>query len=135
ALGSCYTYRYVVTDQAGNQTIATSTSVAKIDPFAGGPPLGSATSFSVLGGTGVVNTLATTISGDLGVSPSNSIPGFPPGIVSGSTHAGDQAAAAAQTDLVSAYNNAAARTPIAQFSGDQNGVTFTPGVYHSTAAF
>ena len=135
ALGSCYTYRYVVTDQAGNQTIATSTSVAKIDPFAGGPPLGRAASFSVLAGTGVVNTLATTVSGDLGVSPSNSIVGFPPGIVSGSTHAGDATAAAAQADLVLAYNNAAARTPNAEISGDQNGITFTPGVYHSTAAF
>jgi len=135
ALGSCYTYRYMVTDQAGNQAIATSTSVAKIDPFAGGPPLGSAASFSILAGTGVVNTLATTVSGDLGVSPSTSIVGFPPGIVSGSTHAGDATAAAAQADLVLAYNNAAARTPNAEISGDQNGITFTPGVYHSTAAF
>jgi len=135
ALGSCYTYRYVVTDQAGNQTIATSTSLAKIDPFAGGPPLGGAASFSILAGTGVVNTLATTVSGDLGVSPSSSIVGFPPGIVSGSTHAGDATAAAAQADLVLAYNNAAARAPDVEISGDQNGITFTPGVYHSTAAF
>ncbi len=135
ATGFCYAYRYVVTDQVGNQDVATSTSVAKLDPSAGGPPLGTARSYSVLAGTGVVNTLATTISGDLGVSPSNSITGFPPGVVAGTTHAGDPAAAAAQSDLVLAYNDAAARTPSAGFSGDQNGQTFTPGTYHTAAAF
>ena len=29
--GNCYKYRYVVTDQLGNQTIATTTNVAKVD--------------------------------------------------------------------------------------------------------
>ena len=52
--------------------------------------LGSAGNYSVLGGTGVVNTLNTVLNADLGVSPSNSIMGFsPPGIVEGDTHAGD----------------------------------------------
>ena len=40
-----------------------------------------------------------------------------------------------QSDLVLAYNDAAARTPTSQFAGDQNGQTFTPGVYHTAAAF
>ena len=133
--GFCYSYRYLVTDQVGNQDIATSPSVAKLDPFAGGPPLGSAAPYSVLAGTGVVNTLATTISGNLGVSPSSSVTGFPPGTVAGTTDLADAAAAAAQSDLVLAYNDAAARTPDGQFTGDQNGQTFTPGTYHTTAAF
>ena len=29
--GTCYKYRYVVTDQLGNQTIATSANVDKVD--------------------------------------------------------------------------------------------------------
>ena len=31
AAGNCYMYRYVVTDQVGNQHIATSASVSKVD--------------------------------------------------------------------------------------------------------
>jgi hypothetical protein len=133
--GFCYSYRYVLTDQVGNEAIATSASVAKLDPSAGGPALGAAGPYSVLAGTGVVNTLATSISGDLGVSPSTSITGFPPGTVSGTIHAGDSAAATARSALVAAYNDAAARVPIREFAGDQNGQTFTAGTYHTTAAF
>ncbi|MEP7178289.1 MAG: ice-binding family protein [Pseudonocardiales bacterium] len=97
--------------------------------------LGSAGTYSVLAGTGVVNTGATSLSGDLGVSPSSSVVGFPPGTVGGVIHAGDAQAAQAQADLVLAYNDAAGRTPNGEFAGDQNGQTFTAGVYHTTAAF
>lgn len=98
--------------------------------------LGTAGTYLVLGGTGVTNTGATVLSGDLGVSPSTAIVGFPPGIIAGATHAGDPQAAQAQTDLLSAYNDAAGRIPTAlDFAGDQNGKTFTPGVYHTAAAF
>jgi hypothetical protein len=135
SIGSCYQYRYVVTDQVSNQDTATSANVAKIDPDGGGPALGSAGPFSVLAGTGVVNTLGTNVSGDLGVSPSNSVSGFPPGIVAGTIHAGDSTAAAAQAALVLAYADAAARTPTSSFAGDQNGATFHPGVYSTAAAF
>ena len=131
----CYTYRYLLTDLVGNQQLATSTSVAKVDASAVGPALGTAGSFSVLAGTGVANTLATTVSGDLGVSPSDAVAGFPPGIVAGDIHAGDAAAAAAHSDLVQAYTEAAGRVADGQFAGDQNGRTFRAGTYHSAAAF
>ena len=98
--------------------------------------LGTAGNYSVLGGTGVVNTLNTVLNADLGVSPSNSIMGFsPPGIVDGETHAGDSQAAQAQSDLVLAYRAAAALTPTGTFSGDQIGVTFDAGIYYTPAAF
>lgn len=103
--------------------------------FAAAPVgLGAAGTFSVLAATMVTSTGATTVSGDLGVSPGTAVVGFPPGIVTGATRTGDQAAQA-QTDLLAAYNDAAARTPKAGFAGDNNGRTYTPGIYHTTAAF
>ncbi len=132
--GSCYVYRYSVTDQVGNQSLATNANVAWVDSSAGGPRLGSAGTYSVLAGTGVANTGATNLSGDLGISPSNSLAGFPPGTVGGTTHTADAAAAQAQADLTSAYNDAATRTANSHFAGDLNGRTFVEGVYHTDAA-
>jgi hypothetical protein len=97
-------------------------------------PLGSAASYSVLGATGVTNSGATDVSGDLGVSPAGSIVGFPPGVVGGHIHAGDPQAAQAQGDLLLAYTDAAARAPQAGFAGDLNGLTFSPGIYDTAAA-
>jgi hypothetical protein len=88
-----------------------------------------------LGGTGITSTGNTILNGDLGVSPSSSIVGFPPGVVNGTTYAGDSQAAQAQSDLVLAYNDAAGLTPTTTFSGDQNGKTFDAGVYYTGSAF
>jgi hypothetical protein len=99
------------------------------------PPLGSAATFSVLGRTSVTNSSGpTTVSGDLGVSPEDAVVGFPPGVVGGEIHAGDTVAAQAQADLLTAYNNADARTPTSEFSADLNGRTFHPGIHHTAAA-
>ncbi len=94
--------------------------------------LGTAGSYSVLGGTTVTNTGPSTLSGDLGVSPGSAITGFPPGKVGGATHAGDAQAAQAQSDLTIAYNDAAGRAPTANVAGDLVGKTLTAGVYKST---
>lgn len=103
-------------------------SAATNDPSVG---LGTVGSFSVLGGSTVTNTGATILGQDLGVSPGTAITGFPPGIVLGATHATDAAAAQAQLDLTTAYNDAASRATSSSVSGDLVGQTLPGGVYTS----
>jgi len=95
-------------------------------------------SFAVLGGSTVTNTATPTIvTGNLGVSPGSAVTGFPPGVVAGGTiHAADTAAAQAQTDLTTVYNNLAGAPCNTDLSGqDLGGKTLTPGVYcYSTSA-
>lgn len=99
--------------------------------------LGSAASFGVLAGTTVTNVPVpgTVINGDLGVSPGTAVTGFPPGVVTGTIHAGDLVAAAAQADLTIAYNDAAGRStsPIT-VAGNIGGQTLAPGLYRSTSS-
>ena len=96
---------------------------------AAAPPtavLGTATSFSVLGGSTVTNTGATTLQGDLGVYPDGG--GAPTGTASivfsggGSVHAGDGVAHTAQTDATAAYNTLAGPPPACT-------ITYPPGDY------
>lgn len=93
--------------------------------------LGNAGSFAVLAGTTVTNTGPSVITGDLGVSPGTAVTGFPPGtVVGGAVHAGDAVAAAAQTDLTTAYNAAAGLAPDQNLTGeDLGGQTLDAGVY------
>ncbi|MDR8414579.1 DUF4082 domain-containing protein [Nonomuraea sp. 3-1Str] len=95
------------------------------------PPivLGNAASYGVMAGAAVINSNNTAIDGNLGVSPSGSVTGFPPGTVSGTVHAGDAAAAAAKSDALAAYNDAAGRTPTASVAAQLGGTTKGPGVY------
>ena len=102
--------------------------------------LGTAGSFGVLAGTTVTNVPTpvathTIINGDLGVSPGAAITGFPPGVVNGAVHAADGVAAGAQSDLTTAYNDAAGRSPsgsVGPFIGA--GQTLAPGVYNATTS-
>jgi hypothetical protein len=55
--------------------------------------------------------------------------------VNGAIHAGDSAAAQAQLDLTTAYNDAAGRTVGAvTVAGNLGGLTLTPGLYKSTSS-
>jgi uncharacterized repeat protein (TIGR01451 family) len=95
------------------------------------PTLGAAGSFAVLGASTVTNTGPTTITGDLGLYPGTSITGFPPGlVVSGTKHAADATALAAQNDATIAYN-ALGQACDTTISADLGGSTRTPGVYCS----
>src|SRR5437868_36526 len=100
------------------------------------PSLGSAQSYAVLGGSTVTNTGSTVVTGDLGVSAGSAITGFPPGVVvSGTTHANDASAIAAQSSLTTAYNNLAGQTCTQDLTGqDLGGKTLTAGVYCFSSA-
>src|SRR6185436_5338502 len=96
--------------------------------------LGSAGTFAVLAASTVTSTGATTVNGDLGLSPGTAVTGFPPGTVNGTIHAGDPASAQAQLDLTAAYNDAAGRTVGAiTIAGNLGGQTLAPGLYKSTS--
>ena len=97
-------------------------------------PLGTADPVAVLAGSTVTNTGPTVVTGDLGLSPGTSVTGFPPGTVNGTQHITDPVAAQAQTDLTTAYNNAAAQAPTGTVSADLGGQTLTPGVYTSASS-
>ena len=97
------------------------------------PTLGTTQSFAVLGGSAVSNTGPTIVTGDLGISPGTAaaVTGFPPGTVTGITHAADAVALQAQSDNTAAYLNLAGQTPVTQdLTGkDLGGQTLVPGVY------
>ncbi len=99
----------------------------------GGPSLGEARNFGVLGASMVESTGLTAVSGDVGVSPGTEIIGFPPGTIArGSLHAGDAVAATAHADAGLAYAFLAgmASIPANNLSGlDLGGMTLKPNVY------
>ena len=102
--------------------------------------LGKASTYAVLSGASVGNTVNavgaphTTLRGDLGVKPVAQPTGFPPGVVTGATEIGTMAAAAAHADLVTAYEEVAARTGGTALAADLIGLTLAPGLHSSAAA-
>ncbi len=97
-------------------------------------PLGTADSYAVLAGQTVTNTGPSVITGNVGVSPGSSVTGFPPGTVNGVIHIADASALQAQTDLTTAYNNAAGQAADASIAGDLSGLTLAPGVYRASSS-
>jgi hypothetical protein len=103
--------------------------------FGGLAPFGESVippdNFSVLAGSSITNTGSSVINGDLGISPGSSITGFLPGVINGTRHVADAAAIQAKTDLTTAYNNAAGKTPVSTVATELGGTTKTAGVYNS----
>jgi len=94
--------------------------------------LGTAASFSVLGGSTVTNTGPTTMFGDLGLSPGSSVTGAPH--VLGATHVDDAVAIGAKNALTTAYNEAASRPSNGSAGTDLSGQTFKPGVRNASSS-
>jgi hypothetical protein len=125
---------------AGATAVAVA-GLASLGPFAAGASasptpvnLGTAASFAVMSGSTATSAGVSTVTGNIGVSPGTSVTGFPPGVIRGNLDEGDAAAAAAHTDIATAYSDAVGRTAAAPIAGDLAGVTLTPGVYAAGAA-
>jgi hypothetical protein len=118
------------TSTSNPQNIPLQTTVQPTVSMAGAADL------AILAGSAISNTGATTITGDMGLSPGTSIGGFPPGILIGTQHINDAIANQAKLDLTAAYNDAAGRTAtdIVTISGNIGGLTLTPGLYKSTSS-
>jgi Ice-binding-like len=97
-------------------------------------PLGTAGSFAVLAGAGITNTGPTTVGGDVGTFPTTSVSGAGSLTINGTNHAGDGVAQQAKTDLVTAYNTAAAQGPTNPIVADLGGQSLSPGVYNSASS-
>jgi len=98
--------------------------------------LGTAANFALLGGSEVTNTGSSVIYGSVGSSPTPSVTGFPPGVVNDGTLylAANSATAQAQSDLTTAYGQAAGEPVTATLTGidldTYNSLNpLAPGVY------
>ncbi len=95
-------------------------------------PLGTAIGFAVLAGSGITNTGATTITGDVGTFPTTTETGFGSVTLTGTNHFGDAVTQTAKTDLTAAYINAAGQALDFPITADLGTMSpLVPGVYHS----
>ncbi|MHB8324808.1 MAG: ice-binding family protein [Candidatus Dormibacteria bacterium] len=99
------------------------------------PPLGTAANYTVMAATTITNTGSSVVTGNLALAPSTAVTGFPPGTISGSSDIADAAATQGQTDLGTAYTDAAGATPFVNMPGGTlGGQTLTPGVYRFSSS-
>jgi len=95
--------------------------------------LGSAANFAILAGSTITNTGNTVVTGNIGLSPGNSLVGFPPGTYSGGVFLANPTAATAKVDLTAAYTDAANRTGALTVGTELGGTILTAGAYNSAA--
>ena len=94
------------------------------------PTMGTAANYAVIGASTITNTGPTVINGNMALSPGTSVTGFLPGVVTGDLDVNNAPATLAQTDLVTAYDDAAGETTTVNLTGtDLGGLTLTPGTY------
>jgi hypothetical protein len=95
------------------------------------PLLGQAQDFAVLGASTITNTGATTIVGDVGLSPGSAITGAGSFSLIGSVHERDTAASDAHNAGIKAFTAFANKTPTIDLTGQNlSAMTLNAGVYH-----
>jgi Ice-binding-like len=94
--------------------------------------LGTAAPFSVLAGSTITNTGATTMFGNLGLYPGTAVTGAPQ--VLGQTYVNDQVAIEAKSALTTAFTNAKNRPSEGSAGTDLAGHMFSPGVYSASSS-
>src|ERR1035437_5155451 len=96
---------------------------------------GTTCTFAILAASTITDTGSTIISGNaggnIGLYPGTSFPGRAHVTLTGTVHLADTIASVAKDDLVTAYNDAAGRTPVTTIPTELGGGTLTPGVYDS----
>lgn len=99
--------------------------------------LGQAADFAVLAGAGITNTGPTTIIGDVGSLPTVTMTGFGSVTLTGVNHGGDAITLSGKSDLLTAFNDAAARLPTIIYApiADLGGLTLAPGVHTDASSF
>ena len=90
-------------------------------------------SFAVLGHAAVTNTGATTLTGNLGVSPGASITGSGTITLTGAPHQNDSFASTAGTQLVAALTALGSQGVATSQPVDLTGLTLAPGIYSVAA--
>jgi hypothetical protein len=98
--------------------------------------LGTASSFSVLAGSGITNTGSTTVEGHIGSYETPSITGDSDiTFITGQNHAGDGVTQQAKTDLLVAYNTAAGAQPPTAIPEELTRIQpYLPGVYRASSS-
>lgn len=95
------------------------------------PSLGKAQDFAVLGASTLTNTGATTIVGNVGLSPGSAITGAGSFSLTGAVHASDMVALDAHNAGITAFTALANKTPTINLTGqDLSAMTLHSGVYH-----
>jgi Ice-binding-like len=121
----------------GTLAVAASLAVTVVAGTAlAAPPsvgLGTAGGFAVLAGETITNTGPTTITGNVGLHPGSAVTGFASVTLHGAQHVADGVALKAKNDLVTAYNDAAGRTPVTTVATELGGKSLKAGVYNSAA--
>ena len=93
-------------------TIGLTLAMACCSTVSASPLLGTtADTVAVLAGAGVTSSGASTITGNVGSSPTNTIIGFPPAVIAGGGLTSTVVAFQAQGDALAAYNFLAIQTP------------------------
>ncbi len=131
------TATFTPTQACANSTASsTPKATASITPITTGTcvspiTLGAAANYVILAGSTITNTGATTLCGNLGLSPGSSVTGAPLLACGGISDVDDLAAVAAKAALISAYTQSAglASTITLPASADIGGLTLYPGVY------